>query len=274
MFEASHSARYQRQSFIRELEELTAPRRLLCFIGGKSAEISKDDIVGFVDLLHNIPSGVPIDLLLHTVGGDIDAAEKLIRLVRARVGDEGEIRVIIPDLAKSAGTLLALGANTLVMSDSSEIGTIDPQVWLKDSQGNNICQSILSYLSAYREHAKALNVKPDDVVARTMMDKFDPNVVRKFQLMSQRARNLAEGLLKRRGLPFSEIAGALLDLDRWPSHGQMINWEDAKALGLDVNYLPPSDNTWQKYWLLHCHQRLSIDDNQKLFESAYVSLPI
>jgi hypothetical protein len=273
MFEASNAQRYLRQGLIREVEDLISPRRLLCYVGGKRAEIGRDDVAGFVDLLHNIPQGTSIDLLLHTVGGDIDAAEKLIQLVLARIGTEGQLKVIIPDFAKSAGTLMALGADTLMMSDSSELGTIDPQFWLKDSNGNDICHSILNYLAAYDEHVLALKKDPEDPVANIMVRKFDPIIVKKFQSMRQRARNLAEGLLKRKGRPFSQIAHDLMNIDRWNSHGQMINWEDAQAINLSVEYHPPSDELWQKIWLLHNHQRLSINDDQKLFESAYVSLP-
>jgi hypothetical protein len=225
MFEASNAARYQRQGLIREIEEITAPRKLLCYVGGEKAEIASGDVPGFVDLLYNIPQGTSIDLLLHTIGGDLDAAEKLIRLVLAKITDGAELRVVIPDFAKSAGTLMALGAHRLLMGDSSELGTIDPQVTLIDVQGNHICQSILSYLTSFDDYARILRDNPHDPVASIMVQKFDPNVVGKFRLVIQRARNSAENLLKRQGLPFSQIANDLMDIARWPSHRQMINWK-------------------------------------------------
>jgi hypothetical protein len=274
MFEASNAARYQRQALVREIEEIIKPRKLLCFVGGSKAEINNGDVPGFVDLLHNIPQGTSIDLLLHTIGGDLDAAEKLIRLVLAKVTDDAELRIVIPDFAKSAGTLMALGAHRLIMGDSSELGTIDPQVTLSDVQGNHICQSILSYLASFDDYARILRANPQDPVAAIMVQKFDPNVISKFRLVIQRARNSAEHLLKLRGLPFSQIANDLMDLSRWPSHRQMINWEDVRAIGLTVDYLPPSDELWQKYWLLHCYQRISLQEKGRLFESAFVSLPL
>ena len=274
MFEAGNAARYQRQGLIREIEEIIVPRKLLCFVGGDKAEISHRDVPGFVDLLHNIPQGTSIDLLLHTIGGDLDAAEKLIRLVLAKITGEAELRIIIPDFAKSAGTLMALGADRLVMGDSSELGTIDPQVTLVDVQGNNICQSILSYLAAFDDYSRLLRERPEDPVAAIMVQKFDPNVISKFRLVIQRARHSAEHLLKKKGLPFSQIAADLMDLARWPSHRQMINWEDARAIGLPVDYLLPTDDLWRKIWLLHCYQRMSLPDKELLFESAWVSLAL
>ena len=109
LYQAIHSARYQRQSVIRAIEERTG-RTLLCYVGGAEAPISREDAIGFVDLLHNVRGPAPLDLLLHTVGGDIDAAEKLITMMRAKAGNE-LLRIIVPDFAKSAGTLMVLGAS-------------------------------------------------------------------------------------------------------------------------------------------------------------------
>ena len=61
----------------------------------------------------------------------------------------GRLRVIVPDFAKSAGTLIALAADKIVMSDSSELGPIDPQFLKKDGDGNARWLSVLSYLKAY-----------------------------------------------------------------------------------------------------------------------------
>lgn len=271
LFTANHAARYQRQQLIKEIEEETG-RILLCFVGGDCAEIHRDDTVGFVDLLHNVHAGDEVDLLLHSVGGDIDAAEKLIRLVRAKVGVGATIRAVIPDYAKSAGTLLALGADKLVMSDSSELGTIDPQVHLQDGRGNEICHSVLVYLDAYAEHARALRENQNDPAAQLMFDKFDPTIVKKFEGIRNRARNLAENLLKRQGLNYSKITTELMDINRWQSHNQMIGAEEACDIGLEVEVLSADDPLWQRHWQLYCLLRLAVQNPQKIFESDYVSL--
>ena len=133
MFTAMNAARYQRQTLIREIEADNP--QLLCYV---AAPVDRSDTLGFVDMLHNARKGEPIDLMLHTPGGDVDAAEKLITLVRSQVGEEGQLRVIVPDFAKSAGTLISLGATTILMSDCSELGPIDPQISLKDIDGKRL----------------------------------------------------------------------------------------------------------------------------------------
>lgn len=273
VYQAMHAARYQRQSLIRSIQEQTGTR-LLCYVSGK-APVTRDDTLGIVELLHNVPRDTNIDLLLHTTGGDIDAAEKSMSLLRRAVG-EGKVRVIVPDCAKSAGTLMAVAADAIVMSDSSELGPIDPQIVLDDGRGNALQHSVASYLDAFTEYSDALRRDPNDPVARAMLNKIDPATVNVYAAVRGRARRLAEDHLKQ-GMKvsnFTAIADALIDNKRWLTHGQMIGYQTAQSLGLKVEYLRPEDATWRGYWQLYCHQRLGIKDEEKLFESDFVSLPI
>ncbi len=278
-YQAVHALRYQRQAMIKLIESrLLHP--IICYVSGNSCSIDRDDTIGFADLLHNVPMGSDLDLLLHTGGGDIDAAEKIISLVRRRVG-EGKLRVVIPDFAKSAGTLMALGADSLVMSDTSELGPIDPQIVLADGDGNRIRYSVQNYLDAYATHSATLAVTPTNVPAQMMLNKLDPGRVKLFESVRDRARNIAQNQLKR-GMfrdgvgNYTKAASALLDTTRWLTHGQMISWEDAAddEIGLTVEYLEPTSIEWQEYWQLYCLQRLAIGDRQKLFESNYASLVV
>ena len=121
---AKNSSRYQRQNLIQQIENKTE-RTLLCYIAGESTYINRDDVIGFIELLHNVSSRDRIDLMIHTVGGGIDPAEKIIGMLQSCVGqtkskqDQNKLplRVIVPDYAKSAGTLIALGANSIVILD-------------------------------------------------------------------------------------------------------------------------------------------------------------
>src|SRR4051812_8084428 len=92
MFQAIHAGRYQRQDLIRKIEAAFG-KRLICYVSGSATLINRDDTVFFIDLLHNVKRDTDLDLMLHTGGGDIDAAEKLISILRTRVGT-GCLRVI------------------------------------------------------------------------------------------------------------------------------------------------------------------------------------
>ena len=277
LFAATHAGRYERQRLIKLVQEKTR-RRLICFVAGHSADINRDDTLGFRDLLSNIPSGENLDLLLHSCGGDIDAAEKLITMVRSLVGD-GHLRVIVPDMAKSAATLMTLCADEILMSDSSELGPIDPQIHLADRDGNQIQHSVLSYLNAFDEHYAAFKNDPENHAARLMLDKMNPATVRLFQSQRDRAKSLAETLLKR-GMfrvilgPYTAIAADLMDPIKWLAHSQMIGHATATDIGLSVTHMNGDSEEWTQFWDLYCHQRLAIDNNQKLFESEMVSITL
>ena len=272
LFQAINAARYHRQELIRAIEQRTK-RLLVCYVSGRAAHIDRDDVLGLIDLLHNVKQNSDLDFLLHTGGGDIDAAEKILMLIRTVVGT-GMLRVVVPDFAKSAGTLIALGGDKIVMSDSSELGPIDPQIRLNDSHGNLIPHPVQSFLNAYKEHSEQLNANPNDTAARIMLSKLDPATLQLFKSAKDRARQFAEAQLLRKGVKnYTEVANKLLDTNRWLMHGQMIGWQAAEEMGLDVEYLDQKSENWQLYWRLYCLQRLAVDDKQKLFESNYASLP-
>ena len=273
LFQANSADRYQRQTIIKQIQERTR-RSLICYVSGRECVIDENDTMPFVDLLHNVSSGHNVDLLLHTTGGSIDAAEKLMGMIRRHVGTT-ELRVIVPDFAKSAGTLMVLGADSVLMSDMSELGPIDPQARLFDRW-----QSVQNYLDAYIEHDETLKTDRDNIAARIMLGKLDPATLKLCKSAVNRARQAAENLLKRgmfrKSGNWSLTVSELLDTARWLSHGQMISWEDARdpLIGLVVEYFPYHSETWQDYWRLFCLQRLAVKDDQKLYESDYVSLVI
>jgi hypothetical protein len=278
LFQAINAARYQRQALIREIQE-TTDSKLLCYTAGVLAPIDREDVVCFVDLLHNVLHGQSIDLLLHTGGGDIDAAEKLMTMIRKKASTS-QVRVVVPDYAKSAGTLIALGADRILMSDASELGPIDPQVIRADHNGNRMRHSVKNYLDAYSEHQKALADNPDDVTARMMLSKLDPETVHLFKGIMARATKCAEkqlrqGMMKESG-NWTLAVSALLYAPQFQTHGQPISWEDAAdpSIGLTVDYHAPDDELWLKYWQLYCLQALAVGDTQKLFESEIVSICI
>ena len=278
LFQAINAGRYQRQALIREIQH-SSGAKLICYVAGIGAPVDREDVVCFVDLLHNIAPGQDVDLLLQTGGGDIDAAEKLITMVRKKVGT-ARLRVIVPDYAKSAGTLMALGADIIVMSDTSELGPIDPQIVRSDHNGNRVWHSVKNYIDAYEEHKAALKEDPTNVTAQMMLSKLDPETVQLFNSTMLRARAFAESQLKRgmmlKGGNWSQAVSALLNTTRFQTHGQPISWEDASdpTIGLTVEYRHPDDELWLQYWQLYCLQLLSVKDNQKLFESDFASLCI
>ena len=77
-------------------------------------------------VVHKLDRTKGLDLVLHTPGGAVSATESLVDYLRQMFGTN--IRVIVPQLAMSAGTMIACSAQTIVMGKQSSLGPIDPQL--------------------------------------------------------------------------------------------------------------------------------------------------
>jgi len=88
-------------------------------------QITHEDLNGFMAVLHGMDATRNLTLVLHTPGGVTNAAESLVAYLRSKFMD---IEVIVPALAMSAGTMISLAANRIVMGRQSQLGPIDPQL--------------------------------------------------------------------------------------------------------------------------------------------------
>jgi ClpP class serine protease len=75
--------------------------------------------------IHLTDDDVPLDIVLHTPGGLVLAAMQIARALRAH---KGAVTVFVPHYAMSGGTLIALAADTIMMSQHAVLGPIDPQI--------------------------------------------------------------------------------------------------------------------------------------------------
>lgn len=75
--------------------------------------------------IRRTPPETPIDLILHTPGGLVLAAEMIAMALNAR---RGKVTVIVPFYAMSGGTLLALAASEILMESYAVLGPLDPQI--------------------------------------------------------------------------------------------------------------------------------------------------
>src|ERR671918_1864643 len=71
------------------------------------------------------PNDQPIDMILHTPGGLVLAAEQI---AKALLEHKGKVTVFVPHYAMSGGTLIALAAGEIVMDPNAVLGPIDPQI--------------------------------------------------------------------------------------------------------------------------------------------------
>jgi ATP-dependent protease ClpP protease subunit len=86
--------------------------------------IDISDVDGFTDLIQSVDSK-KVDVLLHSPGGQADATERIVRILRNKFD---EVNFLIPHSAYSAATMLALSGNNIILHPSAVLGPIDPQI--------------------------------------------------------------------------------------------------------------------------------------------------
>jgi ClpP class serine protease len=90
-----------------------------------SSYISIEDSEAVLRAIRLTPPEQPIDLILHTPGGLVLAAEQI---ANALSDHKGKVTVFVPHYAMSGGTLIALAANEIVMDTNAVLGPVDPQI--------------------------------------------------------------------------------------------------------------------------------------------------
>jgi ClpP class serine protease len=160
---------------------------------------------------------VPIDLILHTPGGLVLAAEQI---ANALVGHRARVTVFVPHYAMSGGTLLALAADQVVMAPHAVLGPLDPQV------GNLPAASILQAVT---------RKEPKDIDDQTLIL---ADVAGKAQ---RQVQALVRRVLTGNGWDAERAAGVAVALTegRW-THDYPITVDEARELGMPVTTeMPP-----------------------------------
>ena len=118
----------ERVKLYKELENEFESKAIIYVTGDRpnmQAQIGADVIDYFIEHLDKIGTTDRISLYLFTRGGDASAAWNIINLLRMFCK---ELQVIVPHKAHSAGTIISLGANEIVMTKQATLSPIDPSV--------------------------------------------------------------------------------------------------------------------------------------------------
>ncbi len=92
-----------------------------------SYQINPEDINGFMSVMHGMDWSSGLSLILHTPGGIGTAAETIVDYLWQKFPS---VEVVIPTFAMSAGTMISLAADKIIMGRQSQLGPIDPQMYI------------------------------------------------------------------------------------------------------------------------------------------------
>src|SRR6266404_229351 len=177
--------------------------------------IDMNDSEEVIRAIHLTDPEIPLDLVLHTPGGLVLAATQIARAV---LKHKGKVTVFVPYYAMSGGTLIALAANEIVMSEHAVLGPVDPQL------GQSPAASII----------KVVREKPiAEIEDQTLIlaDQAEKAIVQ----MGAEVRDL---LSNKYPAEKTEELAKLLTSGTW-THDYPITFERARDLGLRVrNEMP------------------------------------
>lgn len=93
--------------------------------GANNTSIDDNDKNALMQAVYGLDKSKGLDLLLHTPGGNTAVTESIVNYLKSIFGND--IRAFVPQIAMSAGTMIALSCKEIVMGKQSNIGPIDPQ---------------------------------------------------------------------------------------------------------------------------------------------------
>ncbi len=244
-------------------------RRLIGYLSGPGlGEINLADAAPIGSMLDAIGMSENLDLMLNSPGGSGEMAEKLIEMCREHC--QGEFRVVVPNFAKSAATMVALGADTIVMGYLSELGPIDPQYTIVVGNAEQLVSG-QSFLRAYEaaqakvKEAMAAGESPVGYLHSLSTSTMEPAFIEHCRRGVDFSRDIAEKFLpkyqlraKHEGQKLTktkmnalarDAADNLVSANRRFSHGRLIGAEEARdEVGLNVELLDRCDPYWEAYW--------------------------
>jgi len=123
-----------RRKWLTELHKATKRNIIAYYSGflskphiGLQTDIDDEDKNGFMMATHKLDRQKGLDLILHTPGGSIAATQSIVDYLRKMYGKN--IRAFIPQIAMSAGTMIACSCREIWMGKQSNLGPIDPHLY-------------------------------------------------------------------------------------------------------------------------------------------------
>lgn len=266
IFHAQHADRYARQELIRQYQELFNCRLVVMI-----SPIVSESVTLFEELVFDAVPTENLHLLIDSPGGDGEVA---IRIVRAAQSRCDELIVIVPDQAKSAATLLSLGANYIVMGPASDLGPIDPQFHFR-----NEWVSAKDIISAVEDASQKVMLSPDTypIHASLLSDITAIMVQQARSALDRTAQQLNEALTsnpQRDDNAVSKLEQALRApmIEGNPTHGALFSADDALSTGLPVIKADPLSEQWQLIWALWARYfAIGAKRNAWVYESSRAS---
>lgn len=263
-----------RRKYLAALSQKTGRTTIAYYSGWLSVQattpmlsINDDDKIGFMQAVHKADQDAGLDLILHTPGGSVTAAES--------IGDyllkifKGNVRVIIPQIAMSAGTMIACVGKEIVMGKQSNLGPIDPQV-----NGLPAYGVLGEFDRAVRDSTRSVGAAQ---MWQTIISKYHPTFLSSCEHAIALSKNIVKNWLVK-GMfagdtkalsKANKIVRELSSQDNNRDHGRHIHAERCSEIGLKIFALEGDPDLQDLVLTVHhaCVHTLNAANVAKLIEN-------
>jgi len=247
-----------RREYLVKLHEHTQRNVIAYYSGFLSkpeiqSEINDEDKNGFMMAVHKLNREKGLDLILHTPGGSISATQSIMNYLHKMF--DRNIRAIVPQIAMSAGTMMACSCKSILMAKHSNLGPIDPHL-----------RGIPAYgaISEFKRACKEVKQDPSKIpIWQAVISQYRPTFLSQCENAIQYSNEFVEEQLTK--VMFADdltsgrkkakfIVKQLTDYRGNKTHDRHIHREECERIGLKIEKIE-DDSTLQDLLLTvhHCY---------------------
>lgn len=227
-------------NYLREIHK-TTNRNIISYYSGflshpgvRNSSICDSDLYLIMDVINGMKEKEKgLDLILHTLGGATAATEQIIKYLYAIFGDN--IRVIIPQMAMSAGSMISLSCKEIIMGKQSCLGPFDPQY------GGVACQSVLK---EFDQAVDDIKIRPQSKDLWQKIIQYGPTFLYSCKQSIEMTQEMMTKFLKKHydDECVEKIMDKFCDNDKSKEHSRHISKDEALEVGLRVIDLEEDQN--------------------------------
>ena len=229
---------YQTRKIIYEKIEKIRKRPLIAYVTsikpGSSVQMATDIIPFFIKQINSIKDSDSVDILILSNGGDPIVSWRIISILREKFKN---ISVLVPYTAYSAATLLALGANEIIMHPYANLGPLDPQLSFPDKNGK---QKTIGYedIVKYIDFIKDISNNEPSVLIDAL-DKLTKELSPTLIGFAKRSSNLGLTMCKKLLETYMNDENKIKNIidslnNNYYHHGYPLSRKEAISIGLPI----------------------------------------
>jgi hypothetical protein len=219
-------------------------RNIICYYSGwlskpkiEGIDISDEDKNGLMLCVHGLDRSKGLDLVLHTPGGSVATTASLVDYLRQMFGTD--VRAFVPQIAMSAGTMIACSCKEIYMGKHSNLGPVDPSI--NGIAAHAVVEELkTAYAEIIQDNKRAFIWNP-------ILSRYTPGFLQQCHWAIQAAKEFVESVLKdnmfadlppdERDTVVSRIVDRLSDLSTNKGHDKHVHSKECSDLGLKIKML-------------------------------------